>query len=127
MSDIGGGGSFFDGVFLAAEAFGILLWFASLPLLWRPRRSFEAMALTIVVVLTGAMPVIWSLAFPPENGLDGAGRIVFGIPLTVANAILWSAWSAIFARRLGRSPWKELWPIGVIASLGLGSFFVHYS
>ena len=63
-------------------ALGLLLFARKLPVwsLWP--------ALGFALALAVATPVYWYVAYPPLGGLDGAGRILFGVPALLGNLIV---------------------------------------
>ena len=83
-----GGSAAFDKTFLILEALGIVLWIG---LLFAGRRLPDwcpwAMGL-LAVFLIVVLPVYWYVAYPVQHGIEGAGRILFLVPLVGLNLIL---------------------------------------
>jgi hypothetical protein len=45
-------------------------------------------SLVIASVIAVGTPIYWYIAYPPLSGLDGAGRILFGVPVVLVNVIV---------------------------------------
>src|SRR6478735_9690127 len=94
MSDIGGGSSAFDERFFAIESRGALVVLASFLLLlaWRSFRQLPrwpaALLISAALALGPGIAIYWQVAYPSANGIEGAGRLVFGGGATLGNATL---------------------------------------
>jgi hypothetical protein len=108
MSDIGGGNSAFDSRFFAIESAGAVLVLLTLLALlaWRafgsqlPRWP-AALLVGAAIVLGPGIAIYWQAAYPSANGIEGAGRFVFGGAATLGNATLAGAGAfALLERRM---------------------------
>ena len=92
MSDIGGGNSAFDARFFAIELIGAVLVVVFLLTLfaWRdlgPLPRWPGLVLLVAALALGpGMPIYWQVAYPSANGIEGAGRLIFGGPATGAGS-----------------------------------------
>jgi hypothetical protein len=118
MSDIGGAGNgAFDAMFFLLQKIGLGLWVLLLPLLWFPRRAWNGLAVGLAVVLVGALPAYWTFRFPRSDGLEGAGRFIFGGPFILANAVCAATFVALLSWRLNEKPWPRLALIGLMIAV----------
>ena len=93
MSDIGGAGNdAFDAMFSKLEYGGVpLLIGVFLLALFAPLklRSWLSYVLLVLGVALGiGVPLYWNIEYPATNGLEGAGRLIFGAPFSVLDAVL---------------------------------------
>ncbi len=118
MSDIGGGNSAFDVRFFQIEGAGaiLVLVFLMALLAWRglgcrlPRWP-EALLVVAALVLGPGIAIYWQAAYPSANGIEGAGRFLFGGAATLGNATL--AGLGAFALLERRLRWVALAPAGM--------------
>ncbi|MEI9952390.1 MAG: hypothetical protein WDO74_26260 [Pseudomonadota bacterium] len=118
MSDIGGGNSAFDDRFLDIERAGVILVLVFLLALlaWRgvgyrlPRWP-AALLVVAALVLGPGIAIYWQAAYPSANGIEGAGRFLFGGAATLGNATL--AGLGAFALLERRVRWVALAPAGM--------------
>jgi len=128
MSDIGGGNSAFDGRFFDIESRGALLVFAFLValLVWRATgRELPRWPATLLViaalVLGPGIAIYWQAVYPSANGIEGAGRFVFGGAITVGNALLAGLGAFALLRRQAR--WVAFTPAALAVSFWLVFLF----
>jgi len=130
MSDIGGGNSGFDAMFLRISQTGALLvlLFSLVLIAWRyvggrnlPR--WPAAALMVVAIALGpALSIYWQVAYPSANGIEGAGRFVFGGAWTLANASFAGLGALTMLER--RRRWVALAPAGAVIAFWLSFLFL---
>lgn len=119
MSDIGGGNSAFDVRFFEIESVGAIFIVGVLVALlgWRalgrglPRWP-AALLVIVAIVLGPAIAVYWQTAYPSANGIEGAGRFVFGGAATLGNALF--AGLGAFALLERRARWVALTPAAMV-------------
>ena len=125
MSDIGGGNGGFDARFFQLETEGailILLFLVAL-IAWRWFRESDlprwpsAVLVGAALVLGPGISVYWQAAYPSANGIEGAGRVIFGAPVTLGNAVF--AGLGAFAMLDRRVRWVALVPAGVVIAFWL--------
>lgn len=82
------GNSGFDKPFLLLQLAGIVGWVAALLVGRRlpPWSPWPLAFLWLSVVFV--VPAYWYAAYPVRNGIEGAGRIMFLVPLVGMNAVL---------------------------------------
>ena len=130
MWDIGGGNSGFDAMFFRVSAIGaLLLLLSTLALLtWRSLRGrdlprWPSVALLVVgVVLGPGLSIYWQAAFPSANGIEGAGRFIFGGAWTLGNATF--AGLSAFAMLDRRSRWVAFAPAGLVIAFWVSFLFL---
>ncbi len=119
MSDIGGGNSAFDVRFFDIERVGamLLLVFLLALLAWRglgyrlPRWP-AALLVVAALVLGPGIAIYWQAAYPSANGIEGAGRFLFGGAATLGNATLAGLGAFALLERSVR--WLALAPAGMV-------------
>jgi hypothetical protein len=79
------GNSAFDIWFLLLEllALGLSLGLALFTKHWPVSALWPTWTVGALIVVV--MPVLWYLILPPQPGLDGAGRLMFVVPMTAVN------------------------------------------
>lgn len=125
MSDIGGGNSGFDARFFEIERTGAIVvsLFLLCLLAWRYLRRralprWPSTALVVAAIVLGpGISIYWQTAYPSANGIEGAGRFVFGGAATLGNAMLAGLGAlAMLDRRLR---WIALAPVGAVIAFWL--------
>ena len=95
VSDIGGSGnSGFDALFFRIEgaSVALLIGLCVFSLIVARSSRFKLHAalcfsiLVLAVLLTAAVPFYWNTAYPVTSGIEGAGRLMVGAPLSLLNA-----------------------------------------
>lgn len=129
MSDIGGGNSGFDGMFFTISAAGALLvlLFTLVLLAWRNLRGrdlprWPSVVLVVAAIVLGpGLSIYWQAAFPSANGIEGAGRFIFGGACTLGNATF--AGLSAFMMLDPRSRWVAVAPAGLVIVFWLSFLF----
>lgn len=130
MSDIGGGNSGFDGTFFTISAAGavLVLLFTLALVAWRYLRGralppWPSVALVVAATVLGpGLSIYWQAAFPSANGIEGAGRFIFGGACTVGNATF--AGLSAFVMLEPRRRWAAVAPAGVVIAFWLAFLFL---
>jgi hypothetical protein len=125
MSDIGGGNGGFDARFFAIESVGaiLILLFVVVLIAWRGFRGYElprwpALVLVVAALVLGpGISVYWQIAYPSANGIEGAGRFIFGGAPTLGNAAF--AGLGAFAMLDRRARWLAFAPAGLVIAFWL--------
>jgi len=99
----------------------VLAFLAAL-LVWRFLRPelprWPAVVLIVAAVVLGpGIATYWQIAYPSANGIEGAGRFVFGGAATLGNAVL--AGLGAFALLERRVRWVALVPAGMVIAFWL--------
>jgi hypothetical protein len=130
MSDIGAGNSAFDAIFFMISATGALLVLLSTLVLlaWRKLRGrdlprWPSVALVVAAILLGpGLSIYWQAAFPSANGIEGAGRFIFGGTATLGNATF--AGLSAFVMLDRRVRWVALAPAGLVIAFWVSFLFL---
>lgn len=113
----------FDGVYLALEGAGALSWIVALLMLAAAKPSVPMLrgGVAVQLALCVALPAIWLVGFPVRNGIEGAGRVLFGAPASIVTGMLGVAWLALAGRKAGQGAWQSAWPgVAAVAACVLG-------
>lgn len=120
MSDIGGGNGGFDEVFFRISEAGaiVVLLFLLMLLVWRHFRARDlprwpsAALIVAAIVLGPGISIYWQSAYPSANGIEGAGRFIFGGAVTLGNATLAGVGALPMLDQRWR--WVALVPAGIV-------------
>ncbi len=106
----------FDGVYFALEGTAAVVWIVALLMLVaaKPGVAMLRGAVAVQLALCVALPAIWLVGFPVRNGIEGAGRVLFGAPASIVTGLLGVAWLSLAGRKAGQGAWRSAWP-GVAA------------
>lgn len=96
MMWIGGTGGSFDQTFLLLQGVSIAGALVAL-LASRTLGTWTIWVATAAVAVSGGAFASWYLVHPPQNGIDGAGRLLLGVPAVLINVLLaavpfWRHW-----------------------------------
>ena len=124
MSDIGGGGdSGFNVGFIAIECGGIAL-FVLLAFLGRSARSRDEQSpwvvprlLALALAFSVGVALYWNTAFPARGGIEGAARLLFDGPFSVAAGLAAIAPLVVYGAR-----WSA--PIPALAAIAYWVIFL---
>jgi hypothetical protein len=125
VSDIGGGGSAFDAVFLFIQVLGVICWIAGFAILWLSDAAARWLrpALILQAVTCVAAPLVWNLGFPSQSGIEGAGRVLLGAPTSLGNGALGCTW-ALVACHKSRLGWRAAWPFAIALAAAFAGWIV---
>jgi hypothetical protein len=118
------GNAGFDLPFVVLEMVVTLMWlvaaFASglRRRAWLPKAAFGLAVLGLLL-----LPAVWNLVFPASDGIEGAGRILIGVPFVLVQGLLSILWS-IFSADDRRSKWSRAWPFVLLVALSLAEWFL---
>ncbi len=125
MSDLGGGRSAaYDGIVLVLLGVLVVAWgFAALFPSLIPSGLLRARG-PLAIASTLGVAIAWNLGLPPSNGIEGAGRFLFGgagsAILFVLSAVLWTRAAATEGTP---TPWAAL-GVHAAAIVGYWTYFV---
>ncbi len=75
----------FDNAFLILQAAGMAFFVLAI---WKPRWFRQAAVRGTALVLVVGLPLLWTVAFPERNGIEGAARLILAAPLVAMNILL---------------------------------------
>jgi hypothetical protein len=121
------GNSGFDTSFIAIELIVTVMWLLA-PFAATMARSVWARGFALGLAIFGLVivPMFWSLAFPRSSGIEGAGRIIMGLPFTLVQGLLSVLWALSYAARVERSKWSVAWPFAATIALNLLGWFFFW-
>jgi hypothetical protein len=118
------GNAGFDVLFIVLEMAVTLLWLVAAVAkglrrrAWLPKAAFGLAVLGLLV-----LPAVWNLAYPASSGIEGAGRVLIGVPFVLVQGLLSILWS-IFSADDRRSKWSRAWPFVLLVALSLAGWFL---
>jgi hypothetical protein len=118
------GNAGFDVLFIVLEMAVTLLWLVAAVAkglrrrAWLPKAAFGLAVLGLLV-----LPAVWNLAYPASSGIEGAGRVLIGVPFVLVQGLLSILWS-IFSADDRRSKWSRAWLFVLLVALSLAGWFL---
>jgi hypothetical protein len=121
----GAGNAAFNAPFVVFELIVLFAWIAALATLrWQRPCNWCRRASLALAIAEAAWPFVYNKGFPPADGIEKLGRLVYGAPLSLVNALLSCTWATLsFRLRTGRwtipTPYVIAAVVGVIPWVGL--------